>query len=497
MPSDLEQDRNNYSNILKAISLFGGVKVIQIIFNILRSKVIAILIGPSGMGIIGLFQSSIEVVNQVTGCGLQTTAVREISKSLKNDNQESISIIATTLRYLVWISGFIGMLVLIVFSNQLSMFAFGNVDHSNEFKILSIILLLTQLSVGQIALLQGTFRYREMAKASVFGAGVSLVVVCPLFYYWGEESIVPSLIITAFITLFFSWFYSKKYKNRKINMTLRSFLSNSKDMITMGVALAIGTSLSTASGYFMNIFLSLSGSEVVVGLYQAACQVANSYLLLVLSAMATDYIPRLSALNGDNLAQIEAINKQAILVSILLAPLLAILMVFSKEVILLLYSTKFLLVSPLLTILMFGMIFRAVSWCMAYSLIARGDSKRFLLCEATTSLTSLLFKIVGYLIGGFVGMGVGFVINYFFYSLLLYYLSKKAFNFCFEIETIKVICKNQVLLTICLVVCYIPSMELLKYVFGALIIAVSAYSSYMELSQRMNLNRIIKAKFHK
>lgn len=493
----MEKDRNNYSSIFKAIGLFGGVKVFQIIITVLRSKVIALLIGPSGMGVIGLLQSSIEVVNQVTGCGIQTTAVREISHSLSKGDTNSIRTTVTTMRRLVWITGLLGTVVVLFLSNRLSVFAFGNSDYSNAFKILSIVLLLTQLSIGQIALLQGTFHYREMAKASVYGSGVSLVCVCPLYYFWGENGIVPSLIVTAAVSLFFSWLYSRKNSFKNVHMKIGTFISKSKGMVSLGIALAAGTALSTASGYLMNLYLSTTGGTAVVGLYQAACQVANSYFLLVLSAMAADYIPRLSSLNDNSNAQIEVINKQAIMVLIIISPLLAVLMLFAKEVVLLLYSSEFYAISGLISIIMFGLLFRAVSWCLSYSLIAKGESKWFLICEATTCLSSLALKIVGYLIGGFVGMGIGFVANYVLYTFILWLITKRSFGFSFDLETKKVFLEFLVLLSVCVLVCFLPFVQILKYITGLIVVVLISALSYRELNLRVDLKGTILMRFKK
>ena len=96
-----ESDRNSYGNIFKATALFGGVRVFQILINILRAKMIALLIGPMGMGISNLLKSTLDTVNHITGCGLQTSAVRDVAKSYETKNQDRIDVVITSLRLLV------------------------------------------------------------------------------------------------------------------------------------------------------------------------------------------------------------------------------------------------------------------------------------------------------------------------------------------------------------------------------------------------------------
>jgi len=50
--------QNSYRQIFKATSIIGGVQFVNIIILIVRSKFIAYLLGPVGMGISGLLVST-------------------------------------------------------------------------------------------------------------------------------------------------------------------------------------------------------------------------------------------------------------------------------------------------------------------------------------------------------------------------------------------------------------------------------------------------------
>ena len=55
----MAEQQSSYRQIMKATSIFGGVQVFQIFFQVIRSKFIAVLIGPVGMGIVGLLTSTL------------------------------------------------------------------------------------------------------------------------------------------------------------------------------------------------------------------------------------------------------------------------------------------------------------------------------------------------------------------------------------------------------------------------------------------------------
>src|SRR5512145_1933677 len=116
----------SYRQIMKATSLFGGVQVFNIILSIIRSKFIAVLLGPAGMGISGLLTSATGLISSLTNFGLTTSAVKDVATANASGHQMRISIIVTVLRRLVWITGTLGALITLIFSPWLSQYTFGN-----------------------------------------------------------------------------------------------------------------------------------------------------------------------------------------------------------------------------------------------------------------------------------------------------------------------------------------------------------------------------------
>jgi hypothetical protein len=51
------RNQSSYRSIMKATSVWG-VQVFYIVIAIVRSKIIAVLLGPAGMGIVGLLNST-------------------------------------------------------------------------------------------------------------------------------------------------------------------------------------------------------------------------------------------------------------------------------------------------------------------------------------------------------------------------------------------------------------------------------------------------------
>lgn len=487
----MSSDRNSYSSIIKAISLFGGVKIFQILVSIIRSKAIAVLIGPIGMGIESLLISTTSMVASITGCGLQISGVRNISKAFTANDESYLNRNVSVLQKIVWLTGVVGTIVTFVLSDYLSRLAFGNVDDSVYFKVVSVILLFNQLNVGQTVLLQGTFNYKYLAKASLYGNVIALLLTVPLYYVWRKEGIVPAIIISSITTLFFSWFYSRKISFKKVHLTFNETYHEGKEMIVLGSILAAVGVIGQLSGYLMNIVISHVGSLADVGLYSAGYNIANTYVFLIFSSMSTDYVPRLSAASNSNSSLSDIINKQAILLVTLIAPIIIIFIVLIKEIVILLYSADFLPVIGMIEWIMFGMLFRAISWAISFSFIARGNSKVFFFNELIINIISLSLNVVGYVWLGFTGLGLSFIATYLIYGIQLLYIGRKQFGFSFTSEFYKILLPQFFLCVLCIAFSKFIGYSFFRYVGGFIIFNLSLLLAYRVLDRLIGIKSLI------
>lgn len=109
----MSQDKS-YKDSLKATSLFGGVQLYNILIGIIRSKFTALLLGPYGMGITGLYTSATGLINAISGLGIGSSAVKNIAEANASGDQERIVKVISVFRKLVWITGLLGAVFCLV-----------------------------------------------------------------------------------------------------------------------------------------------------------------------------------------------------------------------------------------------------------------------------------------------------------------------------------------------------------------------------------------------
>ena len=488
-----ENNQSSYRSIFKATSLFGGVQVYQILIQIIKSKFVAVLLGPAGVGIMGLYQSGLQLVQHLSSMGLSQSAVRDVSEANGTNDIQRIAKTVTVVRKLVWFTGLLGLIIVACCSPLLSKFSFGNYDYTIPFIILSVTLLLDQLSAGQRVVLQGMRRLKDLAKCTTFGVTFGLITSVPLYYWFGIDGIVPTLILNSACSLTLSWIYSRKIKVEKVLVTPKQTLEQGKQMLVMGISMSLSGIFATIVSYAIRAFIQNDGGVEQVGLFQAGFAIMTTYVGMVMNAIATDYYPRLAAINKDNAKCREAVSQQGEIGAMIIAPMLTICLVFMPFVLRLLYSEQFLAANEYISWACLGMMLRLAAWIISYLFVAKAESKMFLKLELSANIFYLVFSLLGYHYLGLTGLGIAFALEYVVYFLMCYLIAKNRYEFKFSNGFIKCYGIQLLLVIACLAIVMLFD-GWMKYTFGSVIIALSCYWGLKGLNQRMNLLGFIKNK---
>lgn len=490
--SQLEQS-SSYRSIFKATSLFGGLQAYQILINIIKTKLVAILLGPAGVGISGLYLSATDLVTQITGMGLSSSAVRNVSEAYGTGKVERFARVVTAFRRLVWLTGILGMIAVIVFSPVLSKTSFGNHEYIYGFIVISVTLLLTQLSNGQRVLLQGTRSLKYLAKATAIGLTIGLFVSIPLFYFFGTDGIVPNIVIGSFTTFLLTWFFARKIPVEKVSLSSREVIQEGRTMMTMGIAMSLTHVFASLISYALRGFIRSQGGVEDVGIFTAGYQLMNQYTGLVFTAMITDFYPRLSAVNTDNAKCRDMVNKQAEIGLLILGPMMAVCIIYISFIVRILFSEDFMAVNDYIIWCAVGILFKMASFAIGYILLAKAESKMFLITETISSAFTFVLNILGYWLFGLIGLGIASLLGFVFYMIMIYTIAHKRYAFTYSAPFVKLFCQEFIVILLCVACVYLLP-TIFRYVFGSLLIILALYISVRELNNKMNLISLVNSK---
>ena len=482
----MNNNQSSYRQIIKSTSIFGGVQIFQIITQIIRSKAIAILLGPAGMGIAGLLNSSITLVTGVTNFGIGSSGVKDIANAHGSGDVARISRISFVLRRLILITGLFGSLVTIIFSPWLSEFTFGNRDFIIAFVWISVSIFFTQVSSGQVGLLQGMRKLEYLAKANLYGSFFGLFITIPIYYKFGINGIVPGIIVSSIISFLFSFNYTRKLKIKQANVSLKETFSEGKSMIVLGLVISVTTLFSTIVSYLVRIVVNKNGGLTDVGLYTAGFSIVTIYLGMIFNAMGTDYYPRLSEVSNDSIKSKELINHQAEVTILILAPLLIIFFVFARLGVVILYSKSFIAITNMMLWAGLGMFFKAITWPMGFLFLAKNKNKTYFWNELTSNIYTLYFSYIGYIIYGLTGLGIAFFTSYLFTFMQVIVIMKINYNFIYNKKFIKIFFL-QFTITILTFILILLFPKFYHYPIGIIFILTSLLISYHEINNQIGL----------
>ena len=403
---------------MKAMGLFGGVQVMGILCSIIRTKLVALWIGPVGIGLFGLFNNALEMISTGTNLGIRSSSVRDISQALAGQDRSLVSrMIAVVRKWSLWL-GLAGALLTLVMAPLLSQLTFGDGTHIWGFVALSVAVLLQALTNGEYAVLQGTARLKRLASVTLWGTIVGLAVSIPLFYLLRERSILPSIIAYALALATFAWlFRDREYPAAHVDR--RETFDMGKGFVRLGIYMTLGNFASILASYAFNAWLNVHAGTEQVGFYQAGYTLINKYTGLILTALGMEYYPRLSQV-ADSRIRLRAFVSQEINVSLaVMAPVVALFILLRELVVWILYTPEFNVILTFVSWGMIGTVLRTLSWCLAFTILAKGDGKTYLWTEVASAIINLVLNIVFYRWWGLTGLGVAFLVSYLLYSIIV------------------------------------------------------------------------------
>lgn len=480
---------NNKSSksLLKSTGIIGISQILVIFFNIIRSKFIAIFLGPSGTGFFSTLQTILNLIINLASLGIHDSAIRDVAQSYHEGNQNRIATVIRTLRILIIFTASLGTILTVLFADYFSMLTFNSTQYSWNIKIISIAIFFNILHLGESSLIQGRRQLKDLAKYTILAAFFSTIISIPLFYLFKLKGITIFFIIQSILLYLFVLNYSHKIKYKQIQLNLKQILNNSKQMIKLGLAF-MGVNFSTVvTAYIIRIFIIRELNLNAVGLYQSAFAIGGVYMNIILKAMAKDFYPQLSAYAFQTDKEHELIKQQISVGVILAAPGLFFTLALAPMLIKVLYSGDYLEAFPILQWIIFGIFLRIISWPMAYMLIARGLSLKYFIIEFLFNLLHIILVIVMINLLGLEGTGVAFFILYFFYTIFFYLYMKKENNFIISSPIF-----NYILIYFSLILISIYILNNIEYKFSLIIILIfvfiSLYITFKKISSIFEIN---------
>ena len=419
--------------MLKVTTLMSSTTVVNIILNIFKVKIMALLVGSMGMGIFSLLLGFYNIFVSLGSIVAGGSVVKAVAEANSENDMKKLYILQKLLVYVAIFLGLLFSFFIIVFQKSLSNFIFSDSSYASSLSLIGLVLIFANLGLFWQSWLNGFRRVKQIAKIRLYASFFITIFTIIILTIFKEEGIKYAVMILPIPAFFLAWYYGRKIEIKPFSL-MASDIKSLKGVFTLGVILILISLIFQLGVLGARSLISNLTNIESVGIVFAAWMISMSYIEVFLSALSVDYYPTLVGMKDNNTEMNTHINNQIQFTLLIIFPVLLFLYIFSPHIITLLYDDTFLAAADILRYQIIGDVFKVLAWLFGYVLIIKHYLKFALLIQ--------LFWVGSYLSMIWLGMssigltiaGIAFLIAYMFVAIFSYWFLNQKIKFVFSKE---------------------------------------------------------------
>lgn len=407
----------------------GLSSVVTVGLSALRYKLLALELGPEGIGVLGLLATMLALGVTLFGMGVGSSGIRQVAASQSDEGGFGAVTRAALLRG-SWLLGLIAAVLGLLLFPVLRVTLFAEVP-ALLIVCLIIAVAASVVSAGQVGLLNGQGRLPEIAKANSFGAMIGTALTLGLLAVAPQWALAAAFAAAPLAVLALTTGYTRKLREGRIFAWAELWVAF-KPMLLFGLAFSGSILMSNLVQVLVRLLVNQELGLANVGYFQAAWTIANVYLGFIITAMAAEYYPRISAIAHDAPELNRQVNTQIRLMLMIATPVILLLVFLAPVVMSIMYASEFSRATELLRWQLLGDILKIASWPLGFLLLAREAKKAFFLTELVWNSSFLLLSVVLISPLGLKGLGLAYGCSYAFYFVSVVWFSKALTRYVLE-----------------------------------------------------------------
>ncbi len=412
------------AELFKITSLNALSIVLKIAIGLVTSKVIAVFVGPLGMGLVGNLRNFLSAAESWGTLGFQHGIVKYVAEH--KDDKEKVATVFSTAFWTITTVLILTCLFLFVFAESVNQWLFGSFNYVHIIQVLALALPWYVFSLVFVAVLNGLEQYQQVVKINMIGNVIGLVFSVYLITYYQTVGALTAVILTPAFLFVVSLIYLRKQLLITEYLSLRFFnLSILKSLSGYSLMFFISAVISPF------VYLEIRNEMIVTlghdsaGYWEAVNRVSTYYLMFVSTLAGVYFFPRLSLTKSIKETQHVFWSYYRWIWSLFTAGLFVIYF-FREWIVALLFTPAFEPVNELFFWQLFGDAFKAASLILGYQFLAKKMTAHFLITE-TISILVMYFSSL-YFMKEFQTEGVvmAYALTYVIYFTILVVVFRKV-----------------------------------------------------------------------
>ncbi len=388
--------------------LNAASSIIKIITSFVTTKIVASLIGPSGIALIGQLSNFLSLTFAFSTGGITGGVVKYTAEC--NGNSKLLKFyISTSFFITLFFSLCIGGILLLT-GSYLSNKIFFSSDYYIVFLIGGISLVGYGINSLLLSIINGLNEFKKYTYINILSSILSLIITIVLVFFFKIKGALAGLVLSQVLVVFITIKFVKSDKWFKRDILINHFSKKIAYRFFKYSVMAVVTAvLVPSTQFFIRSYVIDNFSMEQAGIWEGMNKVSNMYLTVVTTTLSIYFLPRFSALKNDTELSVEIWKAYKIIVPLLVLACTIIYML-RNIIIQIVFSLDFLSMENLFSFQLAGDIVKMMTWVFGTVMVSKAMYKRYIFFEMTTNLLLYFLAIWFSKIFGLIGLCLGYLI---------------------------------------------------------------------------------------
>ncbi len=421
--------------LVKNTSFLVFSKSVQFILGIIRSKLAAIFIGTTGVGITTQVSFLTTMISNLALFSMNDGLVNQVARNKENtDFTATLKELMKSYAVLISFTIILALTVCLLFAKKLTVFFLGDEEYIIYYLVGVTCIPIVILNSFSFAILKSYKATKLISNSNILSSVIGLIVYIPLIYFYKIPGAVISVAINFMVVLVINNYQARTKILKNIGVKFKE-LFYAKAKKTHFKELLYFAFFGATTGLVLLISESICRSAVVnilgiskMGIYSPITSWSGLFTGFIIPSLSVYLFPRFSECKSN--AEISGIlNDTLRLVSFIMIPVLFLAIPFRNIIIPIFYSKEFLEAGIYLPWHFLGLLFYMWWYPMTQVLTPTGKIKIHGIFIIAMSAINVAVVYIFVPIFGLYGWMLKFIFSPVLFSCVYFIYIKRIYRF--------------------------------------------------------------------
>ena len=412
------------TDLIKVSFLNGIATLIRMLTGFISIKVVASIIGPTGIALLGQLNNFATILLTIANGGITAGVTKYVSEN--NEAPEKQEAFLSAGFRITLVLSIVLSIFLFVSSGYLSVSILHNPDFRLVFWFFGATILIQALCTYLVSVVNGFKEYRIYVWINIGGSVIGLLFSILLAVNFGiMGALIAAVTFQAahFLLILYllhkrPWFSLKHFTQR--------FDKKSALQLGQYTLMALASAITIPAGQLIvrNMIAGQYGLANA-GLWEGVNRISNMYLTVITVSLGVYYLPRLAELKTKTAIRSEVFKVYKLIIPFLLLSATGIYL-FRELIIHILFTQEFSGMKDLFFYQLIGDILKTTGWVLGYLLIAKAMTRIYITMELVNFALLFLFSYLLVPVYGAKGATIAYAGIYAVYLIVLLFVFRKT-----------------------------------------------------------------------